>query len=81
MKLSPTPPVTNEVNVEKDISQTLSVLRKANKLRVARNTICTDVVLLEAILHVHASRFIEIYAPSLHDAHDLLLACIIQSLS
>jgi hypothetical protein len=55
--------------------------RKANELRVARNPISADIVLLETILHVDAPGLVEVDTAALHDAHHLLLARIVESLA
>jgi hypothetical protein len=55
--------------------------READKLRIPRYAICTNIILLESILHVDASRLVKVYTSPLHDAHDLLLARIIEALS
>ena len=55
--------------------------REAHKLRVARQSIRPDVVLLEAILHVQPSRLVKVHALPLHDGLHLALPRIVEALS
>jgi hypothetical protein len=65
----------------KESTSTSRSSRKANKLGIPWDPIRANIVLLEAILHEYPSRFVEIHSSALHDAHDLLLASIVESLS
>ena len=56
-------------------------LREAHEFRIPRSAIRPDPVLLESILHVDSSGFVEAHAPPLHDSLDLCLARIIEPLS
>lgn len=56
-------------------------LREADKLWIAGNSVSSNVVLLESILHVYSARLVKVDTLSLHDAHDFLLPRIIKALA
>jgi len=58
-----------------------SVLREADKLGVTGYPVGSNIILLEPFLHENPSGLIKVNAPSLHDAHDLFLPCVIQALA
>jgi hypothetical protein len=62
-------------------SSAILTLREADKFGIPRYAVRANVVLLEMILHIHPSGFVKVDASPLHDAHDLLLARIIKTLS
>jgi hypothetical protein len=82
-KSRPLIPTYNKWNEEekKWSTSTPLSLRKANKLRIPRDTVCANIVLLEPVLHVYASRFVKVNPSTLHDAHDFLLRSVVESLS
>lgn len=63
------------------IARRFLALREADKLGIAGYSVGSNVVLLEPVLHVDSARLVKVNALSLHDAHDLLLARVVQALA
>lgn len=57
------------------------LLREADKLWIAGDSVSSNIVLLESILHVYSARLVKVDTLSLHDAHDLLLPRVIKALA
>lgn len=56
-------------------------LREADKLGIAGYAVGSNVILLEAVLHIYSARLVKVDTTALHDAHDLLLPRVVQALA